>query len=226
MEHAFDLSAEALNKFVEDLQSSLDESTQKIDETFEKFLEGLQSSLETAKTADVASALNKISQVITGGKGTVQFTNGANVSSSTTSGKTATTLNTTGLQTTQYVAMDESTFVSSLKSTVVPTMNTINTTLTTIATNLQKSGSIVWIQKIHDTLVKQLQPNISAIADMAKDGGRDVTVNIHYDSLINVQGSIDSTVVKDIQKLTDDCINKTKDSIYKDLKKNGVIRSY
>lgn len=229
MEHAFDLSADALNKFVEDLESSLDTSTQKIAETFKDIIENFGKTVELAKTADIASTLNTITHAMSDGSVNTTVTK---IDTPDSSASSSVAIPEDSLSINQYVRMDEKTFINSLKTsltdTVTPKLNTINNSLSSISTSLQKGTSTAWIQKIHDTLTKQIQPSISDISKslLKENATGNVTVNINYDSLMTVNGSVDSTIVSNMNKMTTDLISKTKDSIYKDLRKNGVNITY
>lgn len=65
----------------------------------------------------------------------------------------------------------------------------------------------------HLTDVPIVKPNTSI---------QPINVTLNYDKLIEVQGSVDATVVSDVKKLTNDIVNKTITTISKDMRRSGV----
>ena len=49
-----------------------------------------------------------------------------------------------------------------------------------------------------------------------------VTIDNHYDSLLTVNGAVDSTVVSNLNRLTQDIIEQTTNSIIAQLKSAGI----
>lgn len=214
---------------MEDLDKSLDESTKNIDETFKDFIKNLNQSLEMAKTADIPAALNTLSQALFAGEGKIQYT----VKGDTLDTSALSTAITDATEDIKYQAVTDEEYLESLnanaKSASTAGMITeMQTSLSAMAKVLTNNDSTAWIQNIHNILAKQLQPDVEAIAKHLKDNSNDVgaTVNLNYDALIKVEGSIDSTVVGDIKKIAEDCVDKVKAELYKDLRKNGLTKTY
>lgn len=77
--------------------------------------------------------------------------------------------------------------------------------------------SVTAMNMFNEQMKKISTPHIGAIGSSMPP-----MVNIHYDNLINVNGSIDATVVSDMKKLSNDIVKQTITTISKDMKRNGV----
>ena len=82
-----------------------------------------------------------------------------------------------------------------------------------------------YLDNIQTLMQSRIVPDLSNVAQKIENNG-DVNVNLHYDSLLNVNGSVDATVVSNLQKLLKDSAEYTKKDIFDELNKLGLLRSY
>lgn len=207
MQHQFELSTNALNKFLEDLDKTLDDANDTIDKTFEKFAQDLKDILGVAENADVQTAYDNIYSLLLGtdAKVTSAMTNTTPTVGSTTS----TTSGSTG-STSQYVEISPNEFLSTLSSTmtniIVPKFDLTNGYLDNIQTLLQS----------------KLVPDVS---NMASNNNNNVQLSFQAPK-IEVNGAVDATVVRDLQALLDQSSDYTMQKMFAELRKMGFSVTY
>lgn len=208
MQHQFELSTNALNKFLEDLDKTLDDANETIDKTFEKFAQDLRDILGIAENADVQTAYDNIYSLLLGtdAKVTSAMTNTQPTvgTTTTTSGTSSTSTATSG-----YVEISPNEFLSSLSTTltntIVPKFDLTNGYLSNIQTLLQS----------------KIAPDVSKIASTNNN------VNLSFQApTIEVNGAVDATVVSDLQKLLDQSSDYTMQKMFAELRKMGYQVTY
>lgn len=74
---------------------------------------------------------------------------------------------------------------------------------------------------IYSTMQKDITKQLSSI-DKKLDN-QAVNVTVRYDSLIRVNGAVDSMVVRDLERFSNDIVNRARDSIINDMRSVGYV---
>ena len=249
-EHLFDLESQALEKFISDLEKTLNDANKSVKETFEEFAERLKFLLDSSASADVAKSLGNIFELLMGSDFTADLSgltekiidSGKTEDSTSSSTTTEETVDipevqpepsqkeveliediedaisdvalgvseVSDKQDDQYVQMNKLDYLSSL--------NIQASKLTSATRNLANDTS-----NIYSTMQKDIAKQLSSIEK--KLDNQSVNVSVRYDSLIRVNGAVDSMVVRDLERFANQVVNQTRATIINDLKSTGVYRS-
>lgn len=235
-EHIFELEEKALDKFISDLESTLNNANKTVKETFEEFAERLKFLLDSSATADVAKSLGNIFELLMGSDFTADLsgmTERPYVPGESTSGVPS---GETSTNTGDFYASDGDTvsdiaygvqeISDRLDSEYVPISQTAY--IERLQANVKDMSSIV--KALHSETVNIdniLRKDITRyLLQMEKQlDNQSTNVNINYGSLINVNGAVDSMVVRDLERFANQVVNQTRATIINDLKSTGVYRS-
>lgn len=205
MEHQFQLESDALDKLVEDMENALDTSAKTIQETFEDFAQTITDLLETANSADVQTPYQKILDLLMG-EGAVKY-----------SSSTIDITPTTSTLSSAYTPVSTSDFVSSINSD----LSELKVDYSSYLSSMQDS-----MYKIYQEMTDRIAGNVETIAKNTSNSSSNVTINQSYDSMLHVDGSVDATVVKNLEKLLKQSYEYTREKLYAELKKAGLVRTY
>lgn len=214
-EHEFETIQDALDKLIKDLTDALDNSTNSIAETFEHFAETLKSIIGDSGSADVNGSVGNIVNLIMHNfsdelqKVSASPTDlGGSSNSSGVKGSTVTV----ALPQSQYMAITEENFnalgddVKRIYELNQKFSNAITPQLSAVNNNLMNSTN----------LLREIGSNTSMSRNMNH------TVNLNYDSLLNV-GSLD---VSSLDKKTQQYVNDAFSAMTKQLKQLGYNIKY
>lgn len=203
-EHTFELQTDALQALLDDLDKTLTDTAKSIKETFEEFADVVSNALAKAGSADVDSSLGKILSLYMG------------------SGYTPVSA-TTGISESTRTVNDEPIYYESYKYTPVSQSDYLTSlNANALDANLYLSE---WQNSLNN-IYSLLDDKLSYLNNIQTNNSNNVNITLNYDNLINVTGSVDATVVKDLEKLSKDIVIQTKKSLADDLRKLGVARSY
>lgn len=203
-EHTFELQTDALQALLDDFDKTLTDTAKSIKETFEEFADVVSNALAKAGSADVDSSLGKILSLYMG------------------SGYTPVSA-TTGISESTRTVNDEPIYYESYKYTPVSQSDYLTSlNANALDANLYLSE---WQNSLNN-IYSLLDDKLSYLNNIQTNNSNNVNVTLNYDNLINVTGSVDAAVVKDLEKLSKDIVIQTKKSLAEDLRKLGVARSY
>lgn len=214
-QHEFSLQEDALNKFISDLDETLNSANESVAETFEEFAETLKNLLDASNSADVESSYQKIWDLLMGegfkpipatagitDKAVyVPVTNTQEPIQIDTSPSPITTENGT------YTPVTQDEYLSGLSMATTDITSYLDSTVNYLSS---MNGSI-------NELTKTIK-NISSLSG-------DVNVTINYDNLINVDGNVRSDDIFDPNKAYI-FIDQMKTALWEDLRKVGLTRTY
>lgn len=203
-EHTFDLQEDALQALIENLENTLNDTAKTLKETFEEFADTITNALAKASGADVEASLTKVLGLYMGNKGFTRVPETTGITIPPHPDYDEPIIRNSG---NTYIPISQPDYLKSLDANVTDT-------------NLYLGG---W-QNSLDNIYNLLDNKLSYLNDSQTNNNSNINVTLNYDNLINVTGSVDATVVKDLEKLTNEIISKTKKSLGDDLKKLGVAR--
>lgn len=198
IEHQFDLETQAFDNFIADLDKTLTDANDTVYETFEEFAATIKEILSAASGADVEGAIQNITDLLMGeGYKDPSFEAG---SFSTSNGT--------------YTPLSQSDFLTGLGFTNPSTLDA----------NAHLSNMNDLLAQIFDNMATKITTEIE---DLAKNANQNnITINQNYDSLLNVNGSIDKTVVDSVEALLRESYSYTREKLYAELQKLGIVRTY
>lgn len=204
--HEFDLAEDALSKLLQDLDETLNDTAKTLKETFEEFADTVTNALAKASGADVEASLTKVLGLYMGNKGFTRVPETTGITIPPHSDYDEPIIRNSG---NTYIPISQPDYLKSLDANVTDT-------------NLYLGG---W-QNSLDNIYNLLDNKLSYLNDSQTNNNSNINVTLNYDNLINVTGSVDATVVKDLEKLSKDIVIQTKKSLADDLRKLGVARTY
>ena len=215
-EHLFELQEAALDKFISDLEATFNDANDTIAATFEEFAESLTSLLNASAGTDIASSLGKITALLMGDDFKLDLSN-LNSSDGTlptlgsvpAGNETGSNSNVEQAFTNAggSITVSQEEFLSTFSKDMVGVANL----LSGLQAETARVNSI-----LQGSIVKELQ------GIETKMEQNSVTIDNHYDSLLTVNGAVDSTVVSNLNRLTQDIIEQTTNSIIAQLKSAGI----
>ena len=240
-EHEFDLSEAALNKFIEDLDKTLDDAMENVQKFFEDFIKDLRESLEAAKGADVNGVLKQLADIILnwGYRGTedrqdYDMTDGVayEFEQPATAKDIQETVTKTSEEeqgiadeqlatakkisdaTTSYTPLDEETFLNSISVLTRGTLIPIQSTLDESANYL----------KIIGISLRNTEELLKGIHTTVKDSPA-INVTIDVQNSMDVSDTSNNTLTK-LQTFQNDVYQNIRDRLYNELKAAGWKRVY
>ena len=221
-EHTYTLQINALNELSENLDEMLNSTAETINLAYDKFTNAIKEALEiyNANNQYLDKWSNEIIDTITGLADGTATNVSPNISTSSNSGistassglsyvGSSSAVNGTKLEAINEKLVDLHTeYVKIDPSSLYPTWN-VN------IVNDNISEHIVPIRSCIEDMSKQL----SSLTDHVMNTG--VTVNLHYDTLMNVEGNIDKDFAKIMPNYLEESCEYTKKNIYKELKQIG-----
>ena len=201
------MESDALDKFIEDLEETLNKANNTVYHTFEEFANTVQSLIDEAALKDTSESLQKIVNLIAG-NGTA-LVDGLETAITNTSVQATVTSDKENGNLVDISNVAENTrFIELLQSTnnIVSTMNDdIRGKLSDL---YEKATSI--------------DNNISTIAN---NNNFEVSVTNNYDSLLNVEGSVDAKVLSNLKEILEESYKYTSEKLIKDLNSLGFYRN-
>lgn len=207
LEHQFDLEDQALSELVERLEEALDTTGQTIQETFEEFSSVVTDALNSSALVDTSGALQNIYSLLMSNGGALPITTAPIVSSEVRTTSGGTVVSASG---TSYTPIDLDAFLSKLAPQFDSSIEKVIPSLTEISD---------WSKVIQNSLTKSLIPSVEALVNKQQP----VNVDVHYDSALTVNGAVDATVLRDMRQFSNDIINRTRSTIYNDLRQLGLF---
>lgn len=211
-EHTYKLQVDAIDDFLKTLEESLDDSTKSIKEILKDQKEIVESAKKLYQESgkNVNETLDKLIAMYTG-SGTGLEINNPNSSN----------------QNITDASMKIETSTANIKTN--ETLSALDSHTQDIAT-LIKNGVLVKVEtpqifKVeNDAMYNMMQANMQKLNNTAQkinnnveNRNNSISLDIHYDNLMNVEGNIDKSVVTDIQKLIMESYNYTLTHLKSDL---------
>lgn len=239
-DHTYTLQIDALNELSENLEDMLSTTSDAINEAYGKYIDAINAALEVYEnnnqyldkwSSDIIDVITGISGG-DGNKGIALNVNpddveyGKNgISMSVKDNETSETIKNTSEKTNAILTSIDnklvdtgtgSIFVKIDPSQLYPTWNT----------NVMNFSAINTAVKPLETMVAQMNQSMEAMAgNVARMA--DTTINLHYDSMIRVDGNIDKDFTKQFKQYTEQASDYIKKDIYKEIinmdRKLGVM---
>ena len=257
----FDLESQALDKFISDLEKTLNDANKNVKETFEEFAERLTELLNSSATADVASSLGKIFNLLMGdnfvadlsGLEEKEYPIGGTTDNQEVSQPVVTPEVKEQYDQIKEEVTDVSHGVETISDQIEDESNEIVEEITDVALGARAISDQLeeYTPLSQSEYLSQLNVDVSSIAPMLKNmysetagiydliqddvakqltsiekkiNNQATTVNVRYDSLIRVNGAVDSVVVRDLERFADKIVNETRSTIIRDLQSAGFYR--
>ncbi len=230
-EHTYTLQIDALDEFAASLEDALDNSTKSLAEIFEEHNKLMGDATELYHTVgdSVNNTLDKIKELY-GGTGTI--TGNTNIdltperTENTKPNNTIPSINTTS-------STNSNETLNTAKGDVDDVDLIIKQNMIKAAELFEKYGAELTsperLFKVNDQqmfeLVNRQFSNMNAnynIPDYIKNNNVQPVVNIHYDNMINVEGSVDKSFSKEFTQNTDKMYKNFTNKLAKDLQLHGV----
>lgn len=231
-EHTYTLQIDALDEFAASLEDALDNSTKSLAEIFEEHNKLMGDATELYHTVgnSVNDTLNKVKELY-GGTGTI--TNGTNIDLTPKGTENIKPNNTIpSINTTPSTNSNET--PNTAKDDIDDVDLIIKQNMIKAAELFEKYGDELTnperLFKVTDPQMFELvnrQFSIMAgagqnVPDYIKNNNVQPVVNIHYDNMINVEGSVDKSFSKEFTQNTDKLYKNFTNKLAKDLQLHGV----
>lgn len=243
--HEFDLQTQALEKYISDLDDVLNKALETLEETLEEYFSRVSNTLGLAEGIDPNEILKDIYGGYMGNRDytpipvtlstdDVPVISKRDVFRSKYSGNTITSSSDELLDYDHNNLDDQVKIAREIEElekkykeafNYIPIsqddyLKSLNAKISNITSFMQSMPN-----GIPNSMYNDYNSLIRELAE-ATNTSNNVNVTLNYDNLINVTGSVDATVVKDLEKLSKDIVIQTKKSLADDLRKLGVARSY
>jgi DNA repair exonuclease SbcCD ATPase subunit len=230
-EHTYTLQIDALDEFAASLEEALDNSTKSLAEIFEEHnkLMGDAKDLYQTVGGSVNSTLDKIKDLYSG---TGTITGSTDIDLTPKGNETSRTGSTPSINITPTVISNEST--SRIKDDPEDVSLIIKQNMLKAAELFEKYGSELMnperVFKVNDqNMFEMVNRQFSVMAstgqnipDYVRNKNEQSVVNIHYDNMINVEGSVDKSFSREFKKDSEEIYNGVVNRLTKDLKHHGV----
>ena len=230
-EHTYTLQIDALDEFAASLEEALDNSTKSLAEILEEHnkLMGDAKDLYQTVGGSVNSTLDKIKDLYSG---TGTITGSTDIDLTPKGNETSRTGSTPSINITPTVISNEST--SRIKDDPEDVSLIIKQNMLKAAELFEKYGSELMnperVFKVNDqNMFEMVNRQFSVMAgtgqnipDYVRNKNVQPVVNIHYDNMINVEGSVDKSFSKEFTQNTDKLYKNFTNKLAKDLQLHGV----
>lgn len=230
-EHTYTLQIDALDEFAASLEEALDNSTKSLAEILEEHnkLMGDAKDLYQTVGGSVNSTLDKIKDLYSG---TGTITGSTDIDLTPNGTETSRTGSTPSINITPTASSNEST--SRIKDDPEDVSLIIKQNMLKAAELFEKYGSELMnperVFKVNDqNMFEMVNRQFSVMAgtgqnipDYIRNKNVQPVVNIHYDNMINVEGSVDKSFSKEFTQNTDKLYKDFTNKLAKDLQLHGV----